>query len=52
MEGKMACYCGHAEEEHARTKWGPGACEIDGCECICYDKDEDAPGDSVPPVVR
>lgn len=38
----MACFCGHIEEEHdAHT----GTCEVEGCECACFEPEEDEEDD-------
>lgn len=31
----MTCTCGHVEDEHDHE------CQIDGCDCICFDPEED-----------
>ena len=34
------CFCGHADEEHREDKNGHlHECEIDDCDCICFDWD-------------
>jgi len=33
----MTCICGHAEEDHGRSR----ACEVEGCLCACYEEDEE-----------
>jgi len=37
-----ACVCGHAVEEHGGDPLYPGstACQVAGCDCIAYEKDE------------
>jgi len=34
----MTCICGDAEEDH---KPNGGECEIEGCDCACYEEDEE-----------
>ena len=33
------CCCGHTDEEHRKGKMGLHECEIDSCDCICFDWD-------------
>ena len=37
------CTCGHDEEEHGDDPEYPGssACNIDDCDCVCFEADED-----------
>lgn len=32
------CTCGDVEDEHEP---GGGACEVDGCDCICFEDGDD-----------
>lgn len=33
------CNCGHIDEEHRYGKSGFHECEMDDCDCICFDWD-------------
>lgn len=39
----MTCTCGHDEEEHGDIPGLPGSskCNIDECDCVCFEADED-----------
>lgn len=43
VKNTLLCVCGHAEDEHGGDEDYPGsyACDIEGCECIHYDEDEE-----------
>ena len=36
------CVCGDVADEHERTRTGLGACEVEGCPCIHFERDPDA----------
>lgn len=45
------CYCGHCRDDHGHDPKYPGsmACQMDDCDCIAFDKDEQASIDASTP---
>jgi hypothetical protein len=43
-ERMATCTCGHDEEEHGGDPKYPGSskCNIEGCDCVCWEEDEEA----------
>jgi hypothetical protein len=43
MSEPKPCACGHSVEEHARPpdRTGDSSCDVEGCDCISYEADED-----------
>lgn len=39
MNGDELCVCGHVADEHRAGRYGLHECEVDGCDCICFDED-------------
>lgn len=41
--GDSVCTCGHVYDEHGGDEHYPGstACNVDDCDCICFDRDEE-----------
>jgi len=41
MEDDAVCTCGHIFDEHGGDDDHPGstACNVDDCDCICFDED-------------
>lgn len=37
MEPDTECVCGHAYDEHRRSKRGAHECEIEDCECLMFE---------------
>ena len=37
------CSCGHVDDEHGQDPKYPGSssCTIEGCECICFELDDE-----------
>ena len=43
MGDELTCVCGHTEDEHGGDPQYPGSskCNVDDCECVCFEADED-----------
>ena len=39
------CTCGHVYDEHRVDSKGVHECEVDECDCVMFDADEDKEGD-------
>jgi hypothetical protein len=42
------CHCGHVEDEHGHDPKYPGssACQVEGCGCIAYERNHNAPAET------
>lgn len=40
MADSMTCFCGHQDFEHRSGKCGWHECEVEDCDCLCFEHDE------------